>query len=127
MDTNSVKFKNIKTDLICPELSYVITGIIFSAHNELGQYAKEKQYGDLIEEKFKEKKISYVREKQIGNSGNNVDFLAEGKIILELKAKRLITKEDYFQTKRYFQETGVELAILVNFRRRFRNQSVFFG
>ena len=30
-------------ELIYPELSYKINGILFSTHNELGQYAREKQ------------------------------------------------------------------------------------
>ena len=51
---------NNKTDgkVLYPELSYKITGILFNVHNELGSYAREKQYGDLIEEKLKESKIS---------------------------------------------------------------------
>ena len=38
--------------VIYPELSYVINGILFSTHNELGCFAREKQYGDVIERKF---------------------------------------------------------------------------
>ena len=60
--------------------------------------------------------MRFVREKQIGNSGNIVDFLIENKIILELKAKRLITKEDYFQMQRYLQASGLEIGLIVNFR-----------
>ncbi len=49
----------MKSELIHPELSYLITGICFEAHNELGRYAREKQYGDFIEVKLKELKILY--------------------------------------------------------------------
>ncbi len=31
-----------KNNLIFPELSYVITGILFAVHNQIGQYAREK-------------------------------------------------------------------------------------
>lgn len=111
--------KGVTKDLIYPELSYLVTGILFSVHNELGQFAKEKQYGDVMEKKLKESGLSFEREKQIGNSGNTVDFLVDNKIIVELKAKRLVTKEDYFQTQRYLQESDMLLGILVNFRNRF--------
>ncbi len=109
----------MKKELIHPELSYTLVGICFDAHNERGRYARENQYGDFIEVKLKELKISYKREFRIGDSGDIVDFMIEGKILLELKAKRLITKEDYFQAQRYLQITGLPLCILVNFRQKY--------
>ncbi len=105
-------------EIIYPELSFKIVGLCFVVHNELGVYAKEKQYGDLLEEKLKQAKLSYVREQSIGRSGNIADFIVEGKILLELKAKRIITKEDYYQTQRYLQETRIKLALVINFRDR---------
>ena len=92
--------------IIYPELSYALTGICFNVHNELGRYEREKQYGDLLEEKLKEVKIPYKREFRIEKTGNTVDFLVDDKIIVELKAKPLILKEDYYQTQRYLQATN---------------------
>jgi GxxExxY protein len=102
-----------------PELSYQITGILFDVHNELGPYAREKQYGDLLEEKLKENKLSYKRELAIGDSGNILDFVIEGKIILELKAVRILTREHYRQIQNYLQQTGLDLGLLVNFRSKY--------
>ena len=107
---------NNANKLVHPELSYVITGICFDVHNTHGRYAREKQYCDATEEKLKELGLSYRREFPIGDSGNFVDFLIDNKIILEVKAKRVITKEDYFQLQRYLQASQVKLGLLVNFR-----------
>ena len=59
MITNNTK---VSDKVLYPELSYIITGILFGVHNELGQFAREKQYGDLIERKLEESKIEYKRE-----------------------------------------------------------------
>ncbi len=106
-------------ELIYPELSYKVVGLCFSVHNELGSYQREKQYGDAIEKCLQEAKIPYKRELSIGNTGNIIDFLIENKIIVELKAKRIFTKEDYYQTQRYLQESKIRLALLINFRSKY--------
>ena len=116
MDTNNTN-KNDK--LIYPELSYIITGACFDVHNELGRYSREKQYKDLLEQKLSSINISYKREFKINDSGNIVDFLIDDKIILELKAKPIVLKEDYYQAQRYMQSSGMRLALLVNFRNRY--------
>ncbi|OGM61073.1 hypothetical protein A3A75_02780 [Candidatus Woesebacteria bacterium RIFCSPLOWO2_01_FULL_39_10] len=116
IDTNS---KYNVGNLIYPELSYQINGILFQAHNELGRYSRERQYGNFVEQRLKEEKIDYKREVSIASTGNIVDFLIEDKIILELKNVRITTKRDYFQIQRYLQATGIKLGLLVNFRSRY--------
>ncbi|OHA15291.1 MAG: hypothetical protein A3G52_04220 [Candidatus Taylorbacteria bacterium RIFCSPLOWO2_12_FULL_43_20] len=106
-------------EVLYPELSYTITGILFSAHNELGRYAREKQYGDMVERNLAAKKIIFKREMCIGNSGNIVDFIIENKIIIELKAKQALLAEDFPQIQHYLQETQLKLGLLVNFRDKF--------
>ncbi len=113
-------------DIIYQELSYVLNGVFFKVHNELSRFAKERQYGDAVEILLKEKGIAYQREYEVsfiveGKSvkGNRVDFIIEGKIVLEFKAKPLITKEDYLQMKRYLVATGYRLGMLVNFHQQY--------
>ena len=63
-----IRDANIKnTELIYPELSYKITGILFEVHNALSRFCTERQFCDLIETKFKENNIDFVREKNIND------------------------------------------------------------
>ena len=121
MDTNLRITTNKKeeTGLLYPELSYKITGVCIAVHNELGQFAREKQYGDLLEKKLVEAGLTFKRECQIGGSGNIFDFIVEGKIALELKAKRLVLGDDYRQIQNYLQESGLKLGLLTNFRNKY--------
>ncbi len=113
MDTSS------KKEFLYGDLSYKINGILYEVHNEIGRFGRERQYGDLIERKLKEKSLQYKREVQIGETGNQLDFVIEDKIILELKTIPFINKECYFQVQRYLQACNLRLGILVNFRSQF--------
>ncbi len=66
------------------------------------------QYCNAIEELLKKNNISYKREFSlksdndlIKNNRNRVDFLIENKIIIEVKAKRFIGRDEYNQAQRY--------------------------
>ena len=119
MHANETNNTNQKNHLIYPELSYILTGISFDAHNTLGRYSREKQYGDFIENRLKELNIKYSREFVVSGDSNRIDFLIDDKIILEPKAKRILTKEDYYQTQRYLQQLDIKLGILLNFRNQY--------
>ncbi len=105
--------------------SYKITGVCFETHNELGRFARERQYADKFEEKLKKLKIPFEREYELKNlqsdspEGNRVDFLIFGRILTDFKAKRVITKEDYIQMQRYLKAANLELGLIVNFRAAF--------
>lgn len=111
-----------KIDLIYPDLSYQLTGILFDVHNELGRFCREKQYGDLLEQKLKESNLKYEREKKLPLNSDNktasniVDFYINGKVLLDLKVKKFVTKEDYYQMRRYLKASGLKLGFIVNFR-----------
>ncbi len=113
-------------DLLFKELSYKINGVLFEAHNTLGQFSNEKQYADLIEQLFKQENIGYNREQilppsfQGERSGRNkVDFLIEDTIILELKTKQQLEHTDFAQTLRYLTALEKKLGILVNFKSKY--------
>ncbi|PJC33195.1 GxxExxY protein, partial [Candidatus Roizmanbacteria bacterium CG_4_9_14_0_2_um_filter_35_15] len=95
-------------------------------HNSLGRYCNEKQYSDAFEHLLIEKRIKYEREKYIPISfegekqgRNKVDFIVNDRLIVELKSKRTLLKEDYYQVKRYLISFKKQLGLLVNFRDKF--------
>ncbi len=108
--------------LLYPEISYSLTGIFFRIHKKLGRFCTERQYCDEIEKALQANNYFYKREKEISQfqkiapKGNRVDFVIENKIIIEVKAKNFVTKEDYIQTIRYLESANLGLAMIVNFR-----------
>jgi GxxExxY protein len=104
------------------ELSYLIVSCCFQVHKELGRFVSERQYTCRLAEVFAQRNIKFVQEKDIKNlnhstlTGNIPDFLIEERVILDLKAKPFITKEDYYQMQRYLRAANLELGIIINFR-----------
>ena len=116
----------MEKEVVYRDLSYKIVGILFSVHNELGRFRSEKQYADAIEKCLQESGLTYEREKaalpsfegeQAGH--NKLDFLIEDKVVLELKAKRVLNREDYLQLMRYLKSADKRLGILANFHQKY--------
>ena len=109
-------------DLIYPKLLYKITGLCFAVHNELGRFSRERQHGDYLEELLDQSGIDHKREVDLRTfnidspTGNVADFVVDIKIILELKAKKMVSRDDYYQVQRYLRGSGLRLGILYNFR-----------
>ena len=115
-----------KNKVLHPELSYKIVGILFDVHNNLSRFRNEQQYSDAIELELKKLNIPYKREHRLHKSfegerdnRNIVDFIIDKKIVIEVKAKRALLKEDYFQIKRYLISSNYELGLLINFRTKY--------
>lgn len=118
----------VRKDILYPELSYLITGFCYQIHNKLGRYRGEKEYADALELFLKENNLNYSREIPLPpsftgekNRRNIPDFIIEDKIIIDLKAKRIINKDDYYQMRRYLIAFNKELGIVVNFREYYLN------
>lgn len=101
------------------EQTYELRGILFSVHNELGRFGREKQYCDLAEKKFKLKNLPFVRELQVGDVKDIPDFMLWDLIVVEFKAKPFLQKDDFEQVQRYLHQTNLKLGILVNFRAKY--------
>jgi GxxExxY protein len=114
-----------KDKIILKELSYTVNGILFDVQNQLGRFCREKQYGDLLEKFLKEKNLDYEREKVLPVTNienqftNKVDFVINNELLIDLKAKSIVTKEDYYQMNRYLDASGLKLGLIVNFRNKY--------
>jgi GxxExxY protein len=111
--------------LIFSDLTSKLLKIFFEIHNKLGPSFKEEHYKNAIRDFLRREGISFETEKYISVNFRNfdisnlrVDFIVENKIILEIKAKSFITKEDIRQTLRYLKVLKLPLAIIVNFRKK---------
>lgn len=107
--------------VIYKELSYDIVGAAFEVFRELGYGYKEKFYEDAIAKEFKKKNLKYKRQLQykviykeevIGIQ--QLDFLVEEKIIVELKRGDYFSKNNIEQVIQYLKTSNLKLAILIN-------------
>lgn len=81
-------------ELIDEKETYIIIGICFEVHKNLGKGFNEIVYKDAIEYELKQKNILYQREKKFEIQYKNItlshsytaDFVVFDKIILEIKA-----------------------------------------
>jgi GxxExxY protein len=113
---------NERNKIVEKELSYQLGKIFFEVHDELGRFCRERQYADLLARKLTEKGLNFKRElatEVAGRKSNFVDFVVENKVLIEVKAKTFVEKDDYFQVMRYLEALDLELALIVNFRNKY--------
>lgn len=75
-----------------------------------------------FENELKKENINYTREQPIileNRKSNFVDFIIEDKILIDIKAKPFIEKDDYYQMKRYLEVSNIKLGLIINFRQKY--------
>lgn len=108
--------------IVHKDLSYQLVGLLFQTHDQLGRYCREKLYGDFLEKLLKKSNVNYQREYPIiigDRKSNFVDFRINDIILLDIKCKPFITKDDYFQMRRYLELCDLDLGLIVNFRNKY--------
>lgn len=108
--------------VIYPELSYQIVGILYEVYNELGYGYREKHYERAIAKLLARQGILFKRQVpyKIVFRGECVgryflDFLIDDKIILELKCGNYFSRQNMWQVRAYLFASKKQLAILANF------------
>jgi len=110
-------------NLIYKQDSYDIISCCLAVHNELGPGFSEVVYKDALSIELEINNIPYSREKSFTVNYKtfklkrqyNCDFIAFDKIILEIKAQKLLTEEDKGQLSNYLAASGCALGLLINF------------
>jgi GxxExxY protein len=112
----------VKENVIYPELSYQIVGVLFSVFNTLGYGYKEKYYQRAISQEFSRLGLKFKEQVNIPVKFNDkiigrqvMDFLVDDKIILEIKRGNRFSKNDIIQVTGYLKTANLKLAILARF------------
>ena len=121
---------SLQKNVIYPELSYRIVGILFDIHNAISGGHKEKYIQNAIEIELSRSKINYKRELHCPLLFKNeiigeyfLDFLIEDKIVLEIKTGERFNNKYIDQVLAYLNTNNLKLGIIANFTRekvRFR-------
>ena len=121
METSN-KLEINRKDLMYPDLSYRIMGILFSVWSDMGYGHKEKFYQKAIENEFKTANIDFNKELPVKITYKNqpvgivyYDFLVENKIVVEIKVRNYFSVKDINQLYSYLKAKNLKLGILAHF------------
>src|SRR6266702_1698764 len=109
--------------LILKDEVYAIIGAAMEVHREKGCGFAEAVYQECMEIELADRKIPALplQEMVIHYKGRRLkktyiaDFLAHGKIIVELKALDALTSREEAQVINYLKASGLEVGVLINF------------
>jgi GxxExxY protein len=110
-------------ELIFKEEVYAIIGAAMEAHREKGCGFSEPVYQECMEIELADRKVPAEAQKgmKIFYKGRLLkktylaDFVAFGKIIVELKALDKLTSREESQVINYLKSSGLEVGVLINF------------
>lgn len=111
-------------ELVHPELSYKIVGLLFSVYNQMGGGYQEKYYQNALKKELLTNNIPFLEQvrtefnyqgKRIGRY--YLDFIIDHKIVLELKTAPSFSRKDFMQILNYLRQSSLELGILVSLNR----------
>ena len=112
------------TELVYPELSYKIVGILYNVYNHLGGGYQEKVYQKAINNELKINKIPFLQQVRTNINYNSrsigeyyLDFIIDHKIVLELKISPSFSVRDIMQVLNYLKQSSLELGILASLNR----------
>jgi GxxExxY protein len=110
-------------ELLFKEESYRIIGACYEVYKEKGCGFLEAVFQECMALELVIRSIPYVEQPTLTLSykghplkqGYQPDFVCYGKIIVELKAVKMLADEHRAQIINYLKATGMQLGLLVNF------------
>lgn len=111
------------TELIYEDETYAVIGAAIEVHRELGPGFLEKVYQEAMQLELCARKIPYEAEMQIDVSYKgsllaqrySADLVCFGKIVVELKSIKKLSKVEEAQILKYLRATGSRVGLLINF------------
>jgi|SRR3989344_5491497 len=112
----------LKKELVYPELSYQIVGVLFEVYNKIGLGHQEKHYQKAIAIGLNEENLTFKEQvytpiifsnKKIGSYF--LDFLINNKVVLEIKKGDRFSKNNIDQIMGYLKSNKSKLGIIANF------------
>ena len=110
-------------DLLFKDESYAIMGACFEVYKDKGCGFVEPVYQECLEIELLHRGIPFVAQHELDLFYRDVrlshsykpDFICYDKIIVEIKAARMLAAENRAQVMNYLKATGFELGLLINF------------
>ncbi len=108
--------------LLYEDLSYQIRGACFNLYKKFGGDFKETAINKALFLELQSRKLGVENQKRIDIFHNNEkigtyvpDLIVEDKILIELKVKPFLIKNDDIQLWRYLKGSNYKLGFLINF------------
>jgi GxxExxY protein len=97
-------------------------GALYDAFNKVGAGLPERYYYSLFKEQLNKREIKYREQVKVSIAGLPVklgrfylDFIIDGKIVVELKVGSRFYKQSVDQIMAYLRQSGLKLGILARF------------
>ena len=110
------------TEILYKDLTYAIIGAAMEVHRILGPGFLEAVYEKALEIEFGARDIPFVCQKRLHVSykgqivGDYVaDLVVDDKVIVELKAVKMLTNVHEAQLINYLKATDLRVGLLINF------------
>ena len=110
-------------DLLYKSEVFDIQGAVFEVYRNLGAGFLENVYQEALEIELESRNIPFVSQSELKirykdeilKQSYRADIVCYDKIILELKAVKVLLPEHEAQLQNYLRATGMHLGLLINF------------